>query len=322
MLPPEPLEAWPAPGREADRWSSASDIEALFALAAGRAGLCSRTTSARAGQREMARAVAQHARARRAPRRRGRARARASRSPTCCRRCCTRCATTSASSSRPTRINLQEQLAGHDMPVGGARWSRRTRARGRASVRATVLKGRANYLCLERWAAACATIARPRTQTEARLHAPHAAWLPDTETGDLAELYMPSQDEREAWSALSAAEERLPVAALRVRARRLVLPAARARSGPRPRTWWSSTTRCCSRTRPPRGRCCRRSSTSSIDEAHRLEEVATQQYGALALASASCAGCSTTWRSLRARAARLQQAAASRSCAAVACGRR
>jgi Rad3-related DNA helicase len=71
-------------------------------------------------------------------------------------------------------------------------------------VRVSVLKGRANYLCLERWAQVRQDTA-PRTEAEVRLFSRVAAWLPATETGDLAELYMTSQ-ERPAWSQISAGD--------------------------------------------------------------------------------------------------------------------
>jgi len=64
----------------------------------------------------------------------------------------------------------------------------------------TVLKGRSNYLCLKRW------FANVRTPTldpaEARLRAKILIWLGTTETGDRAELRL-ERDELEAWGRYS-----------------------------------------------------------------------------------------------------------------------
>ena len=98
-------------------------------------------------------------------------------------------------------LNLQEQLAERDLPAaaaladpaGGA-------APGR--LRAAVLKGRANYLCLERWTEALEREG-PRGVEEARLLARIAVWLGGTETGDRAELYLRGE-ERPHWRALAA----------------------------------------------------------------------------------------------------------------------
>ena len=98
-------------------------------------------------------------------------------------------------------INLQEQLAHHDVPLA-ARLIEAATGDPADQLRAAVLKGRTNYLCLERWTQARIE-ARPRNEPEARLFGRIANWLPSTETGDVAELYMTS-DEQPAWSRLSA----------------------------------------------------------------------------------------------------------------------
>ncbi len=98
-------------------------------------------------------------------------------------------------------INLQEQLAHHDVPLA-ARLIEAATGEPADQLRAAVLKGRTNYLCLDRWTQARME-AQPRNEPEARLFGRIANWLPSTETGDVAELYMTS-DEQPAWSRLSA----------------------------------------------------------------------------------------------------------------------
>lgn len=98
-------------------------------------------------------------------------------------------------------INLQEQLAHHDVPLA-AQLIEAATGEPADQFRAAVLKGRTNYLCLDRWTQARIE-AQPRNEPEARLFGRIANWLPSTETGDVAELYMTS-DEQPAWSRLSA----------------------------------------------------------------------------------------------------------------------
>lgn len=99
-------------------------------------------------------------------------------------------------------INLQEQLAEHDVPLAIRLISATTGQSG--DIDTAVLKGRNNYLCLERWNQVRLE-AKPRNEAEARLFGRIAHWLPTTESGDVAELYMTS-DERGAWARLSADE--------------------------------------------------------------------------------------------------------------------
>ena len=100
-------------------------------------------------------------------------------------------------------LNLQDQLAHRDAPASAALVETYLRERGETGgARVSVLKGRGNYLCLERWAQVRQDPS-PRTEAEVRLFARVAAWLPTTETGDLAELYMTSQ-ERPGWAQISA----------------------------------------------------------------------------------------------------------------------
>ncbi|MEX2446304.1 MAG: DEAD/DEAH box helicase, partial [Dehalococcoidia bacterium] len=100
-------------------------------------------------------------------------------------------------------LNLQDQLSQRDAPQSAALVEAYLREQGESGgVEVAVLKGRGNYLCLERWAEVRRDPS-PRTEAEVRLFSRVAAWLPQTETGDLAELYMTSQ-ERPAWSQIAA----------------------------------------------------------------------------------------------------------------------
>jgi predicted DnaQ family exonuclease/DinG family helicase len=67
----------------------------------------------------------------------------------------------------------------------------------------TVLKGRTNYLCLRRWFLA----QRDQLQdpAEASLHSKVLTWIQQTETGDRAEIHM-SPDEQSHWSRLAEEE--------------------------------------------------------------------------------------------------------------------
>jgi DNA polymerase-3 subunit epsilon/ATP-dependent DNA helicase DinG len=92
-------------------------------------------------------------------------------------------------------INLQEQLYHKDIPI--------LRQALPAPFEATVLKGRANYLCLRRWR----SFIREGVQSDADrlLAAKILLWLPQTETGDRSELAL---DDREAfrWATSLAAD--------------------------------------------------------------------------------------------------------------------
>src|SRR5690606_7403075 len=70
-------------------------------------------------------------------------------------------------------------------------------------VRVSVLKGRANYLCLRRWFLSQREPLEGSTQ--AQMYAKVTAWLQSTETGDRAELRL-SPDEQTHWSRLAEDE--------------------------------------------------------------------------------------------------------------------
>ncbi len=91
-------------------------------------------------------------------------------------------------------INLQEQLINKDIPdlINAAD----------LNLRATVVKGRSNYLCLRKFE----NFYRrgPQNADEARLLAKLLIWLQFTETGDRAELNLNNPSDRDIWNTLSA----------------------------------------------------------------------------------------------------------------------
>ncbi len=100
-------------------------------------------------------------------------------------------------------INLQEQLLKKDIPA----LKRILKAAGviedEADLRAALLKGRANYLCVRRWTASYGQyMADPDF---ASLASSLLLWLPKTETGDRSELNLDHQDYL-TWQRFSAAD--------------------------------------------------------------------------------------------------------------------
>ncbi|MXZ46748.1 MAG: hypothetical protein F4Z08_07140 [Chloroflexi bacterium] len=98
-------------------------------------------------------------------------------------------------------LNLQEQLAARDLPAAAA-LVERTEGAPPGTIRASVLKGRANYLCLERWTQSIEETDQI-TPAEARVLGRVAVWLDETERGEVSELYL-RNDERPSWRALAA----------------------------------------------------------------------------------------------------------------------
>lgn len=94
-------------------------------------------------------------------------------------------------------INLQDQLIGKDIPdLKGALG---------LDLRATVLKGRNNYLCPRRLQAL--RHRGPSSPDELRLLAKILVWLNEGGSGDRGQLNLATPLEREAWSRLSAEDE-------------------------------------------------------------------------------------------------------------------
>lgn len=94
-------------------------------------------------------------------------------------------------------IGLQEQLIEKDLPVVQELIAKRETE----PLRVASLKGRRNYLCLQRWTAARHT--GPLSKEDARLQARLLLWLSSTQTGDRSELGLHSSFD-EAWGKLSA----------------------------------------------------------------------------------------------------------------------
>ena len=173
-------------------------------------------------------------------------------------------------------LNLQEQLSEHDLPAASAIVEAYAGV-APGMLRAAVLKGRTNYLCLERWAEARAN-PRPRNRAEARLHARIAVWLPGTTTGELGEIAVPAA-ERSAWDALSAGDtDCLSRRCAYVRDNSCFLLRARAQAAAAHllvvnHALLIANAAAGDQVLPPFRHLV-------MDEAHRVEEVATQQYGA------------------------------------------
>ncbi|MBI5946616.1 MAG: 3'-5' exoribonuclease [Chloroflexi bacterium] len=98
-------------------------------------------------------------------------------------------------------INLQEQLLRKDIPALRSILRGMGAIKDDTELRATVLKGRSNYLCFRRWVAGYGQgMGDPDF---ARLGAAMLLWLPETETGDRSELSLDSA-EWQAWPRFSA----------------------------------------------------------------------------------------------------------------------
>ncbi|MCK9485292.1 MAG: exonuclease domain-containing protein [Dehalococcoidia bacterium] len=171
--------------------------------------------------------------------------------------------------------NLQDQLAGKDAPAAAALVEAYLDAPGAARV--AVLKGRSNYLCLERWAQVRQDPA-PRGEAEVRLFARVAAWLPETETGDLAELYMTSQ-EQPWWPQISAeSNDCLARRCSYVREGTCFLWRARQRAAAAHIVIANHSLLLANAARDDQ--VLPSFNHLVVDEAHRLEDVATQHFGA------------------------------------------
>ena len=162
-------------------------------------------------------------------------------------------------------LPLQDQLVRKDAPA--------VQAALRTDLRVAILKGRSNYLCPRRWQIFRGAVA---TREEARLLCKTLVWRSATESGDRAELNLMS-GENELWSRISANDEscdqrrckRTPGGCYLQRAREaaaeapivvvnhaLLLQDARMRGALLPQA-----------------------ENVVIDEAHRLEDVATDAFG-------------------------------------------
>jgi predicted DnaQ family exonuclease/DinG family helicase len=94
-------------------------------------------------------------------------------------------------------IGLQEQLFSKDLPVV----RELVEAAEGTELRVAQLKGRRNYLCLQRWSAA--RFVPPVTKDDAKLQARLLVWLTATQTGDRGEMGLHSSMDA-AWAKLSS----------------------------------------------------------------------------------------------------------------------
>ncbi len=169
-------------------------------------------------------------------------------------------------------LALQDQLFRKDIP--DLRRALDDRSDG-VPFSVSVLKGRANYLCLRRWFAAIRT--PPADRWDARLRAKILAWLDQTETGDRAELRL--GPEEEVWWRTVAEEEDACVASRCVFQQRNQCFLYRARRNAEHahvvivnHALLLSDVMAGSRVLPDYDRLI-------IDEAHHLEDQATTQFG-------------------------------------------
>ena len=101
-------------------------------------------------------------------------------------------------------INLQEQLLKKDVPILVK--ALKSVEGVSEELRFTPLKGRANYICLRRWNAMSAADAP--NESEARLLAKTMVWLQSTASGDRAEINLGRPTTASPWERLSAQNAR------------------------------------------------------------------------------------------------------------------
>lgn len=164
---------------------------------------------------------------------------------------------------------LQDQLFEQDLPLVQAGLV------GEPVLRATVLKGRNHYLCLRRWQ--MLLHAGDLTPADRMLLIKTLFWLPRTTTGDRAELHL-SPAEEEAWSRVSAVAE--ACTPLRCTYHRIgVCFLARARRAAEESHIVIANHALLLSDLASRSRVLPDYDALVIDEAHHLEDEATQQLG-------------------------------------------
>ena len=97
-------------------------------------------------------------------------------------------------------INLQSQLVNKDLPLLNKALDSLEDV-PQSELHFTLLKGKANYLCLRRWAHLARSGSLP--SEEARMVSKALVWLQETDTGDRAEINIPRRDSY-LWDKLSA----------------------------------------------------------------------------------------------------------------------
>ncbi|MBV9169953.1 MAG: DEAD/DEAH box helicase [Chloroflexi bacterium] len=166
---------------------------------------------------------------------------------------------------------LQDQLFGQDVPLV----QRALGSESDAQLRATVLKGRANYLCLQRWQTLLH--ASDLAPADRSLLIKTLFWLPQTHTGDRAELHL-SPAEEDAWQRVAAvADTCTPVLCPYHRIGVCFL--ARARRAAEESHVVITNHALLLSDLATRARVLPEAHVLIIDEAHHLEDEATQQLG-------------------------------------------
>jgi Rad3-related DNA helicase len=164
---------------------------------------------------------------------------------------------------------LQDQLFEQDLPLVRAGLG------DEQPLRATVLKGRGNYLCLRRWQ--MLLHAGDLTPADRMLLIKTLFWLPQTSTGDRAELHL-SPAEEESWQRLSAVTE--ACTPLRCTYHRIgVCFLARARRAAEDSHIVIANHALLLSDLASRSRVLPEYDVLIVDEAHHLEDEATQQLG-------------------------------------------
>jgi DNA polymerase-3 subunit epsilon/ATP-dependent DNA helicase DinG len=164
---------------------------------------------------------------------------------------------------------LQDQLFEHDLPLA------QSGASPDQPLRATVLKGRNNYLCLRRWQTLLQ--AADLSAADRALLIKTLFWLPRTATGDRAELHL-SPAEEESWQRLAAVAE--ACTPLRCAYHRIgVCFLARARRSAEESHVVIANHALLLSDLVSRSRVLPEYDVLIVDEAHHLEDEATQQLG-------------------------------------------
>lgn len=170
-------------------------------------------------------------------------------------------------------INLQEQLVGKDIPDLVAALEREALP----SPRYALLKGRRNYLCLRRWG--LLRRSRPLSADEAKLLVRTLVWAASTDSGDQAELNLRG-GEAYVWSRICAQTESCLGAQCPFQRRGVCfLYRARRRAEAAHLVVVNHALLLSDVASAGRGRALPDYTHIIIDEAHHLEDVATEQWG-------------------------------------------
>ncbi len=189
-------------------------------------------------------------------------------------------------------LSLQDQLLRKDIPLVRRILAEAGLISGEDELRVAVLKGRSNYLCLRRWRARVAAfLTEPETACLAAYVIP---WLAETLTGDRAELRL-DRDAYAAWHAVSAHDaDCLRRQAREVREGSCFLERARRAADASHLVIVNHALLLADAVHA--GSAVPAHDLLIVDEAHNLEDVATQQFGAAVSRRAVLEALETVWR--------------------------